>query len=277
MTPGWRAIPHTEVRSPDGARACISERGAHLLSWIPAGGQEALFMSATSLLDAGAAIRGGVPVIFPQFSTRGSGQRHGFARNSVWHCVFAGVEGQAAVARFTLDQRSAAVVAFEHEFALQYEVAIQANHLRLTLSVHNPSSQVWQFNAALHTYLQVADAGAIGIQGLQGLDFIDQVQGGVHYTQREQVLALHGEVDRIYAGLPGAVTVQDGARRIVVSQEGFADAVVWNPGAEKAAGISDLHRGGAQHYVCVEAAAVIQPIALAPGQTWSGWQIIRIE
>ena len=72
--------PHRRRRR----RAIVTLFGAHLVSWNTADGKEHLFCSASSALDGSSAIRGGVPVIFPQFNERGHGMRHGFARMSTW-------------------------------------------------------------------------------------------------------------------------------------------------------------------------------------------------
>ena len=60
-----------KISSADGANAELLEHGAHLCSWQPAGGGQQLFISAKSEFGAGAAIRGGVPIIFPQFLRHG--------------------------------------------------------------------------------------------------------------------------------------------------------------------------------------------------------------
>ena len=67
---------------PSGATAEVYLHGAHVTSWIPADGVERLFVSSASLYAAGKAIRGGIPVCFPQFSGRGPLPNHGFARTS---------------------------------------------------------------------------------------------------------------------------------------------------------------------------------------------------
>ena len=103
---GTRSMLHgiavTHLRSSDGATATIADHGAHLLSWCPAGGMEALYLSPTSRYGATDAIRGGVPVIFPQFGEQGPGKRHGFARVRRWDLQSASIEDGAALARLTL-------------------------------------------------------------------------------------------------------------------------------------------------------------------------------
>ena len=77
--------PITLVRGD--ARVVLHPYGAHVVSWTTADGDERLFLSPRSAYSEGAAIRGGVPVIFPQFNQRGPDfdvPRHGFARNRRW-------------------------------------------------------------------------------------------------------------------------------------------------------------------------------------------------
>jgi glucose-6-phosphate 1-epimerase len=53
---------------------------------------------------------------------------------------------------------------------------------------------------------------------------------------------------------------------------GFADAVLWNPGAERASTLGDLEAGGWLRMLCVEAAVIGKPVTLAPGERWTGQQ-----
>src|SRR5690348_6301397 len=75
------------LHSADGARADVFPYGAHVTSWMPAGGGGRLFLSERSAFGAGSAIRGGVPVIFPQFASTGPLPKHGFARTMEWRVV----------------------------------------------------------------------------------------------------------------------------------------------------------------------------------------------
>eukprot|EP01137_Pigoraptor_chileana_P032556 Opistho-2@22113 len=78
-----------ELVAPDGARATVLLHGAHVLSWIPAGGEEQLYVSPRTAYASGQAVRGGVPVCFPQFAERGPLQKHGFARTKPWQLISA--------------------------------------------------------------------------------------------------------------------------------------------------------------------------------------------
>ena len=89
----FRGTPCIRLRSAD-ATALVALRGGQLLSWIPADGRERLFLAERAEFAPAAAIRGGVPVIFPQFGDRGALRKHGFARVVDWS--FAGIEHAAA-------------------------------------------------------------------------------------------------------------------------------------------------------------------------------------
>ena len=68
---------------PCGDTVLVALQGAHVLSWVSQG-RERLYLSPSNLWDGTSAIRGGVPVCFPQFNQRGTLPKHGFARNMDW-------------------------------------------------------------------------------------------------------------------------------------------------------------------------------------------------
>lgn len=79
--------PAVRVQSPDGAQATVLLHGAQVISWVPAGGANQLYLSTKAVIAPGQAVRGGVPVVFPQFAQRGpdtSLPRHGLLRTRAW-------------------------------------------------------------------------------------------------------------------------------------------------------------------------------------------------
>ena len=107
LRPGRNGLPCLTLMTRDGARAEIYADGAHVTSWIPAGGSERLFLSEVSEFTPGRAIRGGVPLVFPQFSGEGALPKHGFARNQMWELDDVAVGADQAVARFSLEYNEA--------------------------------------------------------------------------------------------------------------------------------------------------------------------------
>ncbi|RYF65439.1 MAG: hypothetical protein EOO22_22680 [Comamonadaceae bacterium] len=140
------------------------------------------------------------------------------------------------------------------------------------MEIENTGDTPFAFTAALHTYLRVADLAATTLEGLQGCDYEDSANGGTLHRAHHYEVTFDGEVDRIYADVVAPLQLIDGNDAFAIEQDGFGDVVVWNPGEPLAARIGDLSPGDHRHFVCVEAAQIMQPIVLGPGEQWTGTQ-----
>ncbi len=272
------------LQAKDGARATITPHGAHVYSWIPAGGREQLFLSKASSTSDSTAIRGGVPVIFPQFANVGALPKHGFARTSLWRLVETGYRTEsaedAAYAIFDLRENIARLQIWPHVFRAELAISVVGNRLTIQLSIHNTGDTSFSFTSALHTYLAVDQIADVSVNGLAGLRYRDSVSGVSECLEQEASLRINGEIDRIYANVPqlsSQLVIHQPQQITRISQTGFTDAVVWNPGAEKAAALADMEAGGEQRMLCIEAATVMYPVVLAPGAGWTGSQTLSVE
>ncbi|MGO4775051.1 hypothetical protein AB4084_05950, partial [Lysobacter sp. 2RAB21] len=164
-----------------------------------------------------------------------------------------------------------------YPFEAELDIEPAANRLRIALSVRNTGQDAFEFSAALHTYLRVADIAGTLVHGLEDRDFVDSTQGGAAHAASDAPVRFEGEIDRIYADTRQPLRVTDGEQLLRLEAEGFADTVVWNPGAELAAGLADLGAGEHRHFVCVEAGNVLTPVRLEPGAVWTGAQILTVE
>jgi len=269
------APPVLTMRASDGATAEVHRHGAHVTSWRPMGDTEdRLYLSARSEFEGSAAIRGGVPVIFPQFAAEGPLPRHGFARTSLWSLGGIGrkSDGTAEV-DFVLrdDPRTRAI--WDASFKAVLAVSVIARQLAITLRVENVGETTFSFTAALHTYLRVRDVDQAQIHGLRGTLY--RVSGDRTLVADDaDHLVLHDYVDRVYVGAPPRLELRERDRAMIVEAEGFRDAVIWNPGHERAAALPDLEPGDEKRFVCIEAAAVQTPITLGAGRRWAGTQTL---
>lgn len=264
------------LRTAAGDEATFSPHGAHLLSWRPAGAGEQVYLSPLSRPGAGVAVRGGAPVCFPQFSDRGPLPKHGFARTSHWELVTPpSAHGEVGELRFQLD--SSMPGAWDRSFCLVLRARLGPRWLELHLQAANTGRTPWAFTGAIHTYLRVADVADARLHGLQGLVYEDMVRGNALATETDGSLAIRGEVDRVYRGIGQPLELTGtGGPALRLDQQGFADAVVWNPGPAKAARLPDLPDDDWQRMLCVEAGAITEPVELAPGKTWSGMQRLAL-
>jgi glucose-6-phosphate 1-epimerase len=272
ISAGNGGLPKIIMTAPDGARAEVYLHGGHLTSWIPANSEEQLYLSPRSEFKRQSAIRGGVPVLFPQFSVFGPLRKHGFARLQEWDLL--GIEQHAGLesAIFTLSDNEDTRQEWPHGFLLEMALTIGGNRISLTLSVTNTGSRAFVFTTGLHTYLRVQDVLQVRIDGLQGSTYLDQADGNQEKKQSERLLAIEGETDRIYHNPRPVLTLQEGLGQLLVGRRGFADTVIWNPGAE--ARLADLEPDSFRSFVCIESATIARPVRLSPDESWQGTQTL---
>ena len=272
-------VPDLAIHAPDGAKARLLLDGAQVVSWVPAGEREdRLFVSARAEYGRGVSARGGIPICFPQFGPFGALPQHGFARNTRWR-VSDRARLEQGEARLLLTEQDIAAsrpeaerAAWPHAFAAELKVQVDASALAVTLAVTNTGAHPLTFTAALHPYFAVRDAFATTVHGLSGLTYRDALLDGAECLESADSLAITGPLDRIYYGAPDVLELREPHRTLRIEKSGFADAVVWNPGAAITASKRDFASGDERGMLCVEAAAVRLPIALAPGAQWSGTQ-----
>ena len=269
-------LPKIVLATQDGARAEIYLYGAHVTSWIPAGGSEALFLSPKAEYRSGVSIRGGVPIIFPQFGKLGELPAHGFARNLTWELT----ESALDHASFRLRNTKMELSTWPHKFELEYKVQIGGDQLQLSLKVTNIDSASFEFTAALHSYLRVSQLQHITIKGLKGLWFVDRTNPLTsifrELMQKEDELKISGEVDRLYFEVAHPIQLIQCEQKTSVEKSGFEDIVIWNPGPEKCAASKDMLSDSYLEFVCIEAAVVEKPISLGQGESWVGIQKLTV-
>jgi glucose-6-phosphate 1-epimerase len=275
---GENDLPRVVLAHPSGARAAAYAHGAHLTSYVPAGGEEVFFVSRRARFDAASAIRGGVPVVFPQFADQGPLPKHGFARVAKW--ALPDVTGAEGVARatFVLTDSPETLHLWPHTFLASMSVALDADGIELRLDVFNRGAEAIEFTAALHSYFRVADVREAAVLGLRGTSFHDK-ELDRDRAQDEDELTVRGPLDRVYRDAPDLLRIRDGAggRVLVIEKEGFADAVVWNPWSEGAAKLDDMDDDEYLQMLCVEAGSVAVPVRVEAGGRWSARQRVTVE
>jgi glucose-6-phosphate 1-epimerase len=263
--------PAVALRAPDGACATVLLHGAQVVSWQPAGGSERLFLSGCSRFGPGASVRGGMPVIFPQFNERGPLPRHGFVRARPWTVARAEIGADDALAVLVLADDESTRALWPHGFALELTVCVRGDRLDVELAVSNTGNEAFSFMAALHTYLRVAEVEAVRLRGLSGGRYEDFTTRTLHVDE-DETLRVDGEVDRIYYGATAPLRLSEGPRQLRIESAHFPEVVVWNPWQVKAAAMADLAPGDFRRFLCVEAALIEKPVRLAAGEQWWGRQ-----
>jgi glucose-6-phosphate 1-epimerase len=273
---GAGGLPFVALRAADGAAADVYLHGAHVTSWHPAPGDtERLFLSARSEFRSGEAIRGGIPVIFPQFAAEGPLPRHGFARTSPWRLEeLRRLDDGQVIATLSLSDSPATHALWNAAFRATLTVRVGGPQLVVSLGVENTGAASFSFTGALHTYLRVRDASQAEVLGLQGVRFRDSGDRTRLRTDDSPTLRVTGELDRVYVDAPRTLLLREPRRTLGVEAQEFPDVVLWNPGRKRAAALRDMEPDGERAMLCIEAAAVQTPIALATGERWHGSQTL---
>lgn len=270
--PGEDGLPKLRLTHRSGASTEVYLHGAHVTSWRVVGTEELLFLSQESYYETGKPIRGGIPVIFPQFGG-GSLPQHGFARVSEWEPTLTAVEDNGDVeAVFHLEDNSHTRDVWPHAFRLELGVLLAERALTLRMTVENPGREPFSFTEALHTYFAVADIRRTAVRGLQGTTYLDTLRDNLREVDIQEAIRFNEEIDRIYLTAPNIINVQDESRHrsITLQKRGMPDVVVWNPWTAKAQRMNDFGDNEYLHMVCVETGHMAVPRELAPGATWQG-------
>ena len=269
----FRGQPALRATGPDESTLTVALHGAQVLSWTAGDGVERLYLSPSAVFDGNTAIRGGVPVCCPQFNQRGMLPKHGFMRNLPWKHE---ASDAPDTLRLTLRDTEATRKLWPHAFEARLEATLSRGQLRTALTLVNLDRAPWTFAAALHTYLRVDDIANVRLEGLQGANRWDSLRDDRHV---ETAAALHfdAEFDSVYAAPAQALRlVQPGGKLEISQSASCSETVVWNPGAVLGAKLADMPADGFRHMLCVEAARIDEPVLLAPGAQWQGWQQLRV-
>jgi glucose-6-phosphate 1-epimerase len=259
--------------------AAISVFGGQLLSFVPKGGQDVMWLSP-SAKPVPTPIRGGSPVCWPYFSRQGQSNEvpaHGFARTVAWELRDARREADGSLV-LTL----APPVMDNLDLRLQMVLRI-GRTLEQELITENTGSQPQTFTQALHNYFNVSDALTVDVSGLDGLTYLDKLDGGNAHVQKGDWNLRDprdpGRSDRLYTQAGGHYVLRDPGfkRAIDITTTGSRTAVVWNAGEAGAAKMEDIGAGW-RNYVCVEAAnAGPDVIELAPGGRHTLKQVFEVK
>jgi glucose-6-phosphate 1-epimerase len=225
--------------------------GAHVAGFQPAGKQPVLFMSQRSEFVTGKPIRGGVPLCFPWFGPHpsdSSAPAHGLVRTRNWELASTSrVPSGEICIEFQLP--------IEH-WRLHYSVTF-GTELDLSLKILNLSEVSHTCEAALHTYLELADVQLASVHGLEQHPHLDKLTGE-QIEPSGSPIRFTCETDRVYHGPVAEIVVHDPGyhRHIRLVPRGSHSTVVWNPWVEKSQRMPDFGDQEFQHMCCVETANV---------------------
>jgi len=270
-------LPLYIIENPLG-RMVICEQGAQVLSFIPAGKKDLLWLSPLAEFKLTKPVRGGIPVCLPWFGVNQRDKQkpsHGFARNVNWQ--LANIEDaddpqQGACTRieFVLEQfQQQPHSLFPYPFSARLTF-LMSNSLSVHLQLTNTGSESLPLTWALHSYHPVASITSTRVTGLDNCEYLDNTCGLARKQQSGDVV-FNGELDRAYINAgnkQSIISASPDNTSIAIEASGCSSAVVWNPGLEKAAAMQDMGAENYQKFVCVERGNVFDnEVMLLPNKT----------
>jgi glucose-6-phosphate 1-epimerase len=273
-TSSWQGL-ETLLIDTGLARCEIALYGAQVLSFVPRADGRDLLWCSPARLEPGRPVRGGVPVCWPWFAKQdrpADAAQHGFVRRMNWRVATCAerADGQVRV----LLQLAAPAGGWPD--GLGWPVAcvpelelLVGEALQMSLRTVNGSDAPVTLTQALHTYFRVGDVRRAGIEGLQGLRYLDKLREFAEFGQ-DVAWTFEGACDRIYLRSGARHRIDDPVlgRSILVESRHASSTVVWNPGAEGIGALGDVPLADWYQYLCVEAGncAPLDRVTLGPGE-----------
>ena len=105
------------------------------------------------------------------------------------------------------------------------------------------------------------------VHGLEKVEYVDKFDESKVKSHKTAINPCE-YMDRVYVTAPSACEIHDPVlkRKLLISDEGSASTVVWNPGPELSKKRKDMEDDDYQHFVCVESAnALTDGYTIEPG------------
>jgi len=256
------ALKSITLKNAAGDSAAIYTFGACVTSYVK-NGVDVLMVRPDAKMDGSKPISGGIPHCFPQFGP-GAIQQHGFARNLDWKVL----EQTETSAVFGLKESEYTLSMWPHAFDVKYTVTLNDASLSTEFTVTNTGDSAFDFTAALHSYWSITGVNNIKISSpdFAGATYLDKMQSPpAEVTSSASEITVKAEMDSVYAGVSGDVTLADSGRAkpmVISNQLGWSDTVLWNPYGNEGMGYDA--------FVCVESAQAATPVVLQPSEYWTG-------
>ncbi|KAK8631453.1 hypothetical protein V6N13_028241 [Hibiscus sabdariffa] len=260
-------FPRILLTHPSGSSAEVLLYGSQVVSWKNERREELLFMSSKQTIRSCLRPPGAV-------------YRSAFPRNRMWS-----VDSDPSPLPPANNQSSVNLVSkstdedlkiWPHSFELRLHIMLGPGKLTLIPRVRNTDNKAFSFMFALRNYLSVSDISEVRVEGLETLDYFDNLSKRDRFTEQADAITFDGKFERVYLSTPRKIAVIDHEKKRTFElwKDGMPDAVVWNPWDKKAKALPDLGDEDYQSMLCVDSAAIETRVVLKPFEEWKGRQEI---
>lgn len=214
-------------------------------------------------------VRGGQPVLFPQFAESGPLKKHGFVRDLVWRiCEDTQSEEQHSVV-YATEVSAKDFPEWPYEAALILSVEARPGCISQKLNIKNTGNATFSWTGGLHPYFLIGNYREASLDGLEGVRYFDRYAPGVQYIQSGPVVWNEAPCEKLFDRAP-ELKLWTGTNCLTLQTEGFDQWMVWNPGLDGAKSITDLPDEDWNKFVCIEPVCVDRPVSLRQGEVFQG-------
>lgn len=117
-----------------------------------------------------------------------------------------------------LDDNEATRSIWPHRFSLYLTTSITSSPpcLIQTMKVVNRNdADPFHFTTALHSYFAVENVEQVAVSPLAGLTYKDKVKNGEKFNEKDEMVKIVGEVDRLYEKAPFSLTINEGGKPLI--------------------------------------------------------------
>ncbi|TYI27081.1 hypothetical protein ES332_A05G154600v1 [Gossypium tomentosum] len=198
---GVNGLDKVILREIRGCSAEVYLDGGQVTSWKNEFREQLLFLSSKATFKPPNAIRGGIQICFPQFGTIDSLEQHGFARNRLWSVdpdppPFPANTSHRAFVDLILRHSEEEVKIWPHRYECRLRIALgPGGDLMLTSRIRNTNTdgKSFTFTFAYHTYFSVTDISEVRVEGLETLDYLDNLKNRERFTEQGDALTFESE------------------------------------------------------------------------------------
>lgn len=236
--------------------------GAQILQ-VKIGINELLYLSPLSQIGTKQTLRGGIPVLFPQFGNFGNLKKHGFVRDLNWKLINEGNNQNDLFVEYEYVIAKDHFLDWKHSAKLNLKASVINNLFNITLQILNIGDSSFEFTGGLHPYFKINSRSAIKINGLESSSFEDT------FPEIRFELSSDRVIERLYFTNKD-IFFNNGYNNLVIKTKGFESWMIWNPGKDLSKSINDLPDDDWNKFICIEPIIKKNAMLLKPNETFKG-------
>jgi len=239
--------------------------GAQILQ-VKLGINELLYLSPLSQIDTKQTLRGGIPILFPQF---GNLKKHGFVRDRNWKLLNEENNPNDLFIEYEYVIDKDHFLDWKHSAKLNLKASVINNVFNITIQILNIGDTSFEFTGGLHPYFKIDSRSAIKINGLESTFFEDS------FPEISFELSSDRVIERLYF-TNNDIYFYNGSDNLVIKSKGFDSWMIWNPGKEGTKYINDLPNEDWNMFLCIEPIVQNVPVLLKPQEIFNGEFVVQL-